>query len=69
MLKLAEVLGINPGYTASFGDSENDAEALKKAGFGFAMKNGDKYAYSAADFIAPSNDEDGVAYVIEKLIL
>lgn len=69
LIKLAEILGISPAHTASFGDSENDADALKKAGFGFVMKNGDKYAYSAADFTALSNDEDGVADVIEKLIL
>ncbi|MDO5397936.1 MAG: HAD hydrolase family protein [bacterium] len=67
--ELARLKGIDPSYTAAFGDSENDADMLRKAGFGFAMANGDKYAYDAADFIARSNDEDGVADVIEKLIL
>ena len=56
-------------YTASFGDSENDADMLRKASFGFAMANGDKYAFEAADFVARSNAEDGVADVIERLIL
>lgn len=67
--ELARLKGIDASYTAAFGDSENDADMLRKAGFGFAMANGDKYAYGAADFIARSNDEDGVADAIEKLML
>ena len=55
--------------SAAFGDSENDADMLKKAEFGFAMGNGDKFAYDAADYIALSNDKDGVADAIERLIL
>lgn len=67
--ELARIKGIDPSYTAAFGDSENDADMLRKAGFGFAMANGDKYAYEAADFIARCNDDDGVADAIEKLML
>lgn len=69
LTELARIKGIDPAHTAAFGDSENDADMLRKAGFGFAMANGDKYAYDAADFIARSNDEDGVADAIEKFIL
>lgn len=67
--EIARIKGIDVSNTAAFGDSENDADMLRKAGFGFAMANGDKYAYDAADFIARSNDDDGVADAIEKLIL
>ena len=64
---LAEMADIK--YTAAFGDSENDADMLKKATFGFAMENGDRYAWDAADFVAISNADDGVADAIERLIL
>lgn len=66
---LGEKKGISPMQIAAFGDSENDADMLRKAGFGFAMGNGDKYAFDAADFVALPNHCDGVAYAIERLIL
>lgn len=69
LIEIAKIKGIDPLYTASFGDSENDAEMLKKAGFGFAMGNGDKYAREAADFIALTNEQDAIADVIYRLIL
>lgn len=65
--KLAELTDTE--FFAGFGDSGNDAQMLKKAKFGFAMGNGDDYAFAAADFIALANTEDGVADAISRLIL
>jgi len=51
-----------------FGDGENDAALLARVGLGIAMANGDPRAKAAAKRIAPSNDEDGVAQVVEVLL-
>lgn len=65
---LGEKLGIPASKTVAFGDSENDADMLRNAGFGFAMENGDHYAAEAANFMTTSNENDGVAYAISRLI-
>ena len=65
---LADYLGIAPGATMAFGDGENDISMLEAAGVGVAMGNGLDIAKSAADRITLTNDEDGVADAIERLI-
>lgn len=52
----------------AFGDSENDLDLIQMAGIGVAMANGSETVKHAADLIAESNDEDGVAKIIEQLI-
>ena len=69
LLKLGEKLGISRDEILACGDSGNDADMIKLAGFGAAMANGDDSAKSIADFITLSNEEDGVAEIIEKYIL
>ena len=51
------------------GDGFNDVSMIKYAGLGVAMSNGCDAAKEAADYIAPSNDEDGIVDVIEKFVL
>lgn len=51
------------------GDNENDATMIEYAGLGVAMGNSEEEIKKIADFITDSNDEDGVAKVIEKFIL
>ena len=51
-----------------FGDNLNDLEMLRWAGLGVAMGNGEHEARVAADRVTLSNDEDGVAVVIEELL-
>ena len=41
---------------------------IEFAGLGVAMGNAFEEVKEAADFITKSNEEDGVAYVIEKFI-
>lgn len=65
---LAAHLGITTQETAAFGDGENDLPLLKKAGLSVAMENGAERAKELADLIAPSNNENGVCRIIEKLI-
>ena len=52
----------------AFGDSENDLGMIRLAGIGVAMANGMEEVKQAADLLAESNEEDGVAKIIEQLI-
>jgi Cof subfamily protein (haloacid dehalogenase superfamily) len=65
---LCNRLGIRPEQVMAIGDGDNDMEMLKFAGCGVAMKNGIDRLKSIADYITLSNEEDGVAYAIERLI-
>ena len=67
-IKLADCLGIRPEQTMGFGDGENDITRLRMAGIGVAMGNACDTAKKAADYVTLTNDEDGVAAAIEKLI-
>jgi len=42
---------------------------IRFAGLGVAMANAAKDIQSEADFVTLSNEEDGVAHVIERFIL
>ena len=66
---LAEKLGIDMSETMAFGDGGNDMVLLKAAGMGVAMDNGMSEVKSIADYVTLSNNEDGVAYAIEKFLL
>jgi Cof subfamily protein (haloacid dehalogenase superfamily) len=67
---LAEVaarLGCTAEDTIAFGDMPSDVPMLIWAGYGVAMANGHPEAIAAADEVAPPNDEDGVAVVLERV--
>lgn len=66
--KLSELLHIDVGEVMVFGDGLNDLDMLQWAGTAVAMGNGAPEVKAAADIIAPTNDEDGVAVIIEKLL-
>ena len=66
LLALAAYLGIDQKNTIAFGDGLNDLSMLAKAGVGVAMANACEEAKAIAHWIAPANDEDGVACGIEK---
>ena len=51
-----------------FGDYDNDVSMFKVAGISVAMKNGSEQAKKAADIIAESNDEHGVALIINQIL-
>ncbi len=66
---LADKLGIDMEETMAIGDSENDLDMIIAAGVGVAMENADAEIKEASDFVTLSNENDGVAYAIEKYIL
>lgn len=69
LLWLAERLDIKKEEIMAFGDGSNDLKMVRDAGVGVAMSNGIESVKEAADLIAKSNDEDGVARVIDQYVL
>ncbi|MDR0649205.1 MAG: Cof-type HAD-IIB family hydrolase [Synergistaceae bacterium] len=67
--RLADDLGVAMNDVMAIGDGENDIEMIKSAGVGVAMENGADKIKSVADCIAPTNDENGVAWAIERYAL
>lgn len=67
--RLGEHLGIKQDEIIACGDAGNDLSMVKYAGLGVAMGNATDEVKEAANFITTSNDEDGIANVIEKFIL
>ena len=57
-----------PDEIAAFGDAENDCDMIRYAGLGIAMGNGHPLLQEAADMVTVSNEEDGVALVIEQIL-
>lgn len=66
---LAKYLEIPIAATLACGDSGNDADILQTAGIGVAMANSEPQVLEIADYVTRSNEEDGVAYAIEKYVL
>lgn len=62
-------LGVPPSEAMAMGDSESDLTMLRLAGLGIAMRNSPDEVKKAALHIAPTNDEDGVAWAIERFVL
>lgn len=68
LVRLAELLGIDPAETAAFGDDLNDVNMLEAAGIGIAMANAGPEAKAAADLVTDSCDESGVGRAILRLL-
>src|SRR2546428_1437314 len=62
-------LGVAPAECIAMGDSESDLGLLRLAGLGIAMGNSPDEVKRAAMHIAPTNDEDGVAWAIQRFAL
>jgi len=60
--------GIGADEVVAIGDDENDISMLRGAGLGIAMGNAAQSVKEAADLVAASNDDDGVARVIGELL-
>jgi 5-amino-6-(5-phospho-D-ribitylamino)uracil phosphatase len=66
---LLEQWGLSMVNVVAFGDDVNDVEMVAEAGLGVAMDNAVDAVKAVADRITLSNDEDGVALVLEELII
>ena len=65
---LLENIGMTREEVIAIGDGYNDLSMIKFAGIGIAMGNAQEPVKKAADYITLTNDEDGVAEVIERLL-
>ena len=65
---LCEARGISPEEVVAFGDMPNDLPMLEWAGSSYAMANAHLTVLAAARATTLSNDEDGVAVVLEGLL-
>jgi hypothetical protein len=50
----------------AFGDMPNDLDMLSWAGHGVAVANAHRDVLAVVDEVTASNDEDGVALVLER---
>lgn len=66
---LAELYKIKKEEVMAIGDNENDIEMIQYAGLGVAMGNALEIVKKKANYVTTSNDDDGVAKVINKFIL
>ena len=67
--RLFELTAIPREEVIACGDGYNDQSMIRFAGLGVAMANAPKDIQDSADYITYSNEEDGVAHVVEKFIL
>ncbi len=63
---VAESMGVSAADVLAFGDMPNDLEMVQWVGHGVAMANGHPSLRAVADEVTASNDEDGVALVLER---
>ncbi|OQY10994.1 MAG: hypothetical protein B6I29_00095 [Marinitoga sp. 4572_148] len=66
--KLSQIYNFDISKTYIFGDSENDVSMLQLSKNSYAMENANEHVKNAAKNITLSNDEEGVAIVIEKIL-
>ncbi len=66
---LLELEGIHPDRVMAIGDENNDLTMLSMVGHPVAMANGTKQVKEAARYHTSSCDEEGVAQIIEEIVL
>jgi Cof subfamily protein (haloacid dehalogenase superfamily) len=67
LARLCSTWGVDAAQVIAFGDMPNDVPVLRWAGTGVAVANAHPQALAGADRVTASNDEDGVAVVLEEL--
>jgi hypothetical protein len=65
---ISKMYNLDPNTLYVFGDSENDIDMLELTKNSFAMGNATEDVKKVANYLLQSNDEDGVAYAIEKIL-
>ena len=70
LAKLIDHLGIDQSQVMACGDEANDLSMIEWAGLGVAMQNAVPEVKEVANVVTPmTNDEEAVAWVIEKYVL
>ncbi len=66
--RLLKMTGLKTEECIACGDGFNDISMIRYAGLGVAMSNAKQPVKDAADYITRSNDEDGIAYLLKKIL-
>ena len=69
ILHLARLWNIEPDAICAVGDDVNDIPMIKNAGLGVAMGHARAEVRRAADHITGDHDADGVAMLVEQVLL
>ncbi len=65
---LANYMGFSLDEVVAFGDNDNDADMIEAVGIGIAMGNATQKVKEVANFVAPSNNESGVAKIVNLIL-
>lgn len=66
--KLLEHYSLDKNRTIAFGDGENDVEMLQLVGLGVAVDNARDKLKRVAHALTLSNNDDGVAHVLDMIV-
>jgi Cof subfamily protein (haloacid dehalogenase superfamily) len=69
VLHLASLWDIDPAEICAVGDDVNDVPMIRNAGLGVAMGHAPADVLAAADLITGDHDEDGVAMLVDDILL
>ena len=69
LAQLLEIIHVKREEMIACGDGYNDLSMIRFAGLGVAMENAVLPVRNAADYITASNNDDGVARVVERFLL
>lgn len=65
--RVCRMLGLGREEVAVFGDDVNDLEVIQAFPVSVAMGNGEEEVKRAAKYVAPANEEDGIAHALRML--
>lgn len=68
VLKLSELLNIDPKLMIGIGDGYNDYPLLSACGFKVAMENAPQQLKEIADLVVPTVENDGLLVIFNKLL-
>lgn len=68
LLRLVDILDIDSKEIIAVGDSYNDISMLEVAGLSVAVENAKEEVKNIVDYITKSNNDGGMAHLIEKFI-
>ncbi|MCL2820887.1 MAG: Cof-type HAD-IIB family hydrolase [Oscillospiraceae bacterium] len=69
LAEIGRIFGIDKNEMIAVGDANNDLCMIEYAGLGVAVENAGDGIKAKSDYVTSSNNDDGVAEVIEKFIL
>lgn len=65
---LCNYLKLDLSETSACGNADNDADMVKISGMGAAVSNATKLCLDSADIVVASNNDDGVAELISRIL-